>query len=131
MLDDIRAERCRKLLPRRSDLGRAFARGLERHTDDAAESPVLATTPPWVRADLDIRKLRDDETQYQDNFLPQAVAKLVKREGSHCDHWKRSEAGSSHYFRPLKYHGDGVVRQHGPNMMEETVPHTKGYYKMR
>mmetsp|Transcript_43898 Transcript_43898/g.106449 ORF Transcript_43898/g.106449 Transcript_43898/m.106449 type:complete len:273 (+) Transcript_43898:212-1030(+) len=78
-----------------------------------------------------VRKLRDDGTQYQDNFLPQAVANLVKREGGHCDHWKRAEAGSSHYFRPLKYHGDGVVRQHGPNMMEETVPHTKGYYKIR
>lgn len=78
-----------------------------------------------------IRKLRDDGAQYQDNFLPQSVANLVKREGAHCDHWKRAEAGSSHYFRPLKYHGDGTVRQHGPNMMETSAPHTEGYYKVR
>ena len=78
-----------------------------------------------------IRKLRNDDAQYQDNFLPQAIAGKVKREGTQCDHWQRKAAGSSHYFRPLKYHGDGCVRQHGPNMHQETVPHAESYYKMR
>lgn len=78
-----------------------------------------------------VRKLRSDDAQYQDNFLPQAVAGKVKREGTQCDHWKRKAAGSSHYFRPLKFHGDGVVRQHGPNMHQETDPHAESYPKIR
>ena len=78
-----------------------------------------------------IRKLRDDDVQYQDNFLPQAIAGQIKKEGTQCDQWKRSEAGCSHYFRPLKYHGDGLVRQHGPNMMAESAPHSTPYYKIR
>jgi len=78
-----------------------------------------------------IRTLRDDECQYQDNFLPQSVANHIKREGTQCDHWKRSAAGCSHYFRPLKYHGDGTVRQHGTNPYEDSVSHTEGYFKTR
>jgi hypothetical protein len=77
------------------------------------------------------RTLRDDDAQYQDNFLPQAIAKKVQMEGTTCDHWKRTSAGTSHYFRPLKYHGDGTVAQHGPNGNEDIAPHTEGYYKMR
>lgn len=78
-----------------------------------------------------IRKLRSDEAQYQDNFLPQAVANQVKREGKHCDHWKRKAAGTSNYVRPLKFHGDGTVRQHGPNMHQELAPDAESYYKIR
>jgi hypothetical protein len=77
------------------------------------------------------RKMRDDDAQYQDNFLPQAIATKVQLEGTTCDHWKRSSAGTSHYFRPLKYHGDGTVAQHGPNGNAEIAPAPKGYYKMR
>ena len=62
-----------------------------------------------------LRRGRDDSAQYQDCFLPQDVAGRVKREGKKCDQWYRDAAGASHYFRPLKYHGDGLVRQHGPN----------------
>jgi hypothetical protein len=75
--------------------------------------------------------MRRDDAQYQDNFLPQAVMAQVKKEGASCDHWKRESAGTSHYFRPLKYHGDGLVRQHGPNTAAETLPHVEGYYKLR
>ena len=78
-----------------------------------------------------VRKMRNDDCQYQDNFLPQAIAGKVKKEGVSCAHWERKAAGCSHYFRPLKYHGDGVVRQHGPNMNAKTANHTEGYYKMR
>lgn len=79
-----------------------------------------------------MRKGRDDDAQYQDNFLPQAVAgRVVTREKKSCDQWSRSEAGSSHYFRPLKYHGVGTVPEHGPNGEDDILPHTNGYYKMR
>jgi len=78
-----------------------------------------------------IRKGRDDDAQYQDVFLPQAVASKVKREGHKCDHWYRDQAGASHYFRPLKYHGNGTVRQHGPNRMAPIENDVEGYYKRR
>jgi len=100
---------------------------------DAQEAVYFAQKRGWkylVKEPV-IRTLRDDEAQYQDNFLPQSVANAIKREGKSCDQWKRSQAGVSHYFRPLKFHGDGTVRQHGTNPYEETVPHTEGYFKLR
>ena len=77
------------------------------------------------------RVLRDDDVQYQDNFLPQAVATKVQMEGTACDTWKRSNAGTSHYFRPLKYHGDATVGQYGPNGDAEIAPHVEGCFKLR
>ena len=103
------------------------------HFRNAQDAVYFAQKRGWkylVREPV-IRKLRDDEAQYQDNFLPQSVANQVKREGHQCAEWERSESGASHYFRPLKYHGDGTVRQHGPNPMEKSVPAVQGYYKMR
>ena len=100
---------------------------------DAQEAVYFAQKRGWkylVKEPV-IRTLRDDDAQYQDNFLPQAVASKIKREGTQCDHWERAEAGCSHYFRPLNYHGDGTVRQHGPNLNEKSVPHTAPYYKLR
>jgi hypothetical protein len=100
---------------------------------DAQEAVYFAQKRGWkylVKEPV-IRKLRDDGAQYQDNFLPQSVASKIKREGAQCDHWKRMDAGVSHYFRPLKYHGDGEVRQHGKSIYEETLPHTQGYFKLR
>jgi hypothetical protein len=74
---------------------------------------------------------RRDDAQYQDNFLPQAVAAKIQKEGTSCDWWHRTKSGTSHYFRPLKYHGDGVVRQHGPNMSAPIQEAPEGYYKLR
>lgn len=78
-----------------------------------------------------VRLGRDDDAQYQDCFLSQAVAARIRREKKNCDQWFREESGTSHYKRPLKYHGDGEVRQHGPNYTQEVAPHVPGYYKMR
>lgn len=77
------------------------------------------------------RVMRDDDTQYQDNFLPQAIATKVQLEGATCDQWKRSNAGTSHYIRPLNYHGDSTVGQYGPTPDAKIAPHVEGYYKMR
>jgi hypothetical protein len=100
---------------------------------DAQEAVYFAQKRGWkylVKEPV-IRTLRDDGAQYQDNFLPQAIASQIKREGASCDQWKRQESGSSHYFRPLKYHGNGTVRQHGASPFEESVPHTPTYFKLR
>lgn len=78
-----------------------------------------------------LRYGRSDDAQYQDNFLPQAITGQIRRERAKCDHWHRSKAGASHYMRPLKYHGDGLVPQFGPNGDAKTAPDVEGQYKMR
>jgi len=78
-----------------------------------------------------MRKGRSDDAQYQDNFLSQAVGRRLRTEKKSCDQWSRTEAGTSHYFRPLKYHGDGTVPQYGPNGDAQTAEAPKGYYKLR
>jgi ETC complex I subunit conserved region len=77
------------------------------------------------------RYARRDDAQYQDNFLPQAVAAMVRQQGTACEQWSRESSMTSHYFRPLKYHGNGTVQQHGPNGNAEIAPHVPGCYKMR
>lgn len=78
-----------------------------------------------------LRSMRTDGVQYQDNFLPQAVAYKVRADSTKCDHWQRNAAGASHYFRPLKYHGDGEVPQHGLNGDTPVAPDAESYYKIR
>ena len=101
--------------------------------DTAEDAKYFAEKRGWkfiIEAPI-IRKGRDDDAQYQDVFLPQNVAGKVKREGKKCDHWYRSAAGASHYFRPLKYHGDGIVRQHGPDREAPIEKDVASYYKLR
>ncbi|CAB9521777.1 sulfur protein 4, mitochondrial [Seminavis robusta] len=78
-----------------------------------------------------MRQVRDDGAQYQDNFLPQAVAARVAKERTQCDQWKREAAGASHYYRPLRYHGQGVVPQYGTNPDADSAPPVESYYKLR
>lgn len=77
------------------------------------------------------RTSRTDDAQYQDNFLPQRIAALVQRERTQTKQWERSQACTSHYMRPLTYHGDGLVPQHGLNPNEPIAKHVPGIYKMR
>jgi hypothetical protein len=100
---------------------------------NAADAAYFAKKRGWkfiVKQPIP-RFARRDDAQYQDNFLPQAVAAQIQKEGAQCDHWHRTSSGSSHYFRPLTYHGDGIVRQHGTSPAAKTLPHVEGYYKIR
>ena len=101
--------------------------------DTASEAVYFAKKRGWnYRVDRPrFRQPRDDAAQYQDVFLPQVVASKLKKQGKQCAHWERPNAGASHYTRPLKYHGDGLVRQHGPNREEAIAPDVESYYKMR
>jgi hypothetical protein len=106
---------------------------LQMHFRNAADAVYFAKKRGWdyvVEAPI-MRKGRSDDAQYQDNFLSQAVARRVRKEKKNCDEWYRPEAGTSHYFRPLKYHGDGTVPQHGPNGDAPIADHVAGYYKRR
>lgn len=73
----------------------------------------------------------DGEVEYQDNFLPKIVTKKLQRDKTKCDWFERSAAGTSHYFRPLKYHGDGKVPQYGPSGKAPVAPDAESYYKLR
>ena len=106
---------------------------LQMHFRNAQDAVYFAKKRGWdyVVAKPIMRKGRSDDAQYQDNFLSQAVARRVRVEKKSCDEWSRTEAGTSHYFRPLKYHGDGTVVQHGPNGEAPIAKHAEGYYKTR
>lgn len=106
---------------------------LQMSFDTAMDAKYFCEKRGWnfVIEEPIIRKGRDDDAQYQDVFLPQNVSAKLKVEGMKCNHWYRESSGASHYFRPLKFHGDGVVRQHGLNREMEIVKDVEGGYKMR
>jgi len=101
--------------------------------ETAAEAVYLAKKRGWnyVVQEPTRRPVPMNGTQYQDNFLPRTTTAQMKKDRKQCDLWKRSAAGTSHYFRPLRYHGEGVVPQHGPNGEDESMVHVEGYYKRR
>eukprot|EP01039_Chlorochromonas_danica_P011004 gene11004-12252_t len=51
---------------------------------------------------------------YKHNFLDKRTMEQMKKEGPSTKIWEAPTYGESHWFMPLKYHGDGVVTQHGP-----------------
>lgn len=78
------------------------------------------------------RVMRDDDAQYQDNFLPPAVVAQLQKEGVQTKEWQRTAAATSHYFRPLNYHGTQPVRQHGPTGTTAPIaPYVPSMYKRR
>jgi hypothetical protein len=101
--------------------------------DSASEAVYFAKKRGWqfVVEEPILRNGRNDGAQYQDNFLPQTVVAKLKRDATQCKHWERQHSGTSHYDRPLKYHGDGEVPQHGPNATQALDKHVEGYYKLR
>jgi len=106
---------------------------LQMYFENASAAVYFAKKRGWkyVVEEPRMRKGRDDNAQYQDNFLPQDIALKVRQQKKDCNHWSREKAGTSNYFRPLKYHGCGIVAQHGPNGDANTVNHVEGKYKMR
>jgi len=72
----------------------------------------------------DKKKNRDRKigtNYYAHNFLPAAVEAKLRSEGKNTQHFANPKGAMSNYFRPLKFHGDGQVRQHGPNPYEESM----------
>ena len=56
----------------------------------------------------------EGQLSYSHNFLPLDVENLIKKEGkkSHV-HFKHPTGRRSNWVKTLKYHGNGVVPQHG------------------
>jgi len=55
------------------------------------------------------------ETKYAHNFLAKLAEYEVKVHGKKVTRFDFAKPNSSHYFRPLTYHGDAECRQHGLN----------------
>jgi NADH dehydrogenase (ubiquinone) Fe-S protein 4 len=51
---------------------------------------------------------------YKHNFLDKRTAAEVQKLGHKTQIFEMPSFGESHWFMPLKYHGDGEVIQHGP-----------------
>jgi len=107
--------------------------GLQMYFETASEAVYFAKKRGWnfVVEEPILRPGRNDDAQYQDCFLPQTVTAKLRNEEKDCDHWKRQASGTSHYMRPLKYHGDGEVEQFGPNGLKDKAPHVDSYFKIR
>lgn len=54
------------------------------------------------------------ENKYSHNFLSVTAEYELKTLGTKTKRWKFKSPHSSHYFRPLTYHGDKECPQHGP-----------------
>jgi hypothetical protein len=78
-------------------------------------------TPGWeidIQEPVETGKF-DGQLAYSHNFLPLDVENLIKREGkkSHV-HFKHPTGRRSNWVKTLKYHGNGVVAQHGGEAKE-------------
>jgi len=71
-----------------------------------------------------------DIMMYDENFLTR-IAKNDLKKGMDSDFWARAASFKSHYYRPLKFHGDGEVRQHGNNQLQEKDPEVEGHQVVR
>lgn len=59
------------------------------------------------------RDKRYGTNTYSHNFLQKAVEADLKKNGTETTNFRKEKPDASHYFRPLKFHGDGECRQHG------------------
>lgn len=101
--------------------------------DTKEQAVFFAKKRGWsyeVSAEIE-RDYEEGEVEYQDNFLSKVVARKVQTDGIKCNWFERSESGASHYFRPLKYHGNGKVAQYGPNGENAVDKDVEGQYKRR
>jgi NADH dehydrogenase (ubiquinone) Fe-S protein 4 len=60
-----------------------------------------------------VRDKRYGTNTYSHNFLFKHVEADIKANGMDCEHFVKAKPHKSHYFRPLKFHGDGECVQHG------------------
>ena len=103
-------------------------------TTDLYGSHANKMSPYWPEDDMRYRKEKDNADDYAENFLPKAVKHHLATEKMGADFFARDHSGASHYFRPLKYHGDGIVRQHGPKQDptgEEIAEDVEGWRSRR
>lgn len=91
-------------------------------------STRLQNSPNWPENDKRFIRNKDNWGGYDENFLPAAVKHRIAVEKMNLDYYARDQSGASHYFRPLRYHGDGVVPQWGPNggVPPNPLPEVKG-----
>lgn len=85
-------------------------------TFDTKEQAIMFAEKRGLKYDVKERPKRIREfgtNYYAHNFLDQEQEAILREEGKATDYFNNAKSGASHYFRPLKYHGDGTVKQHG------------------
>ena len=94
--------------------------------DTADEAVAFASKQGWpyeVKKSIASKRRRSMGTNYYaHNFLPptaEAHMKLATANKTNATIWNKEAPHQSHYFRPLKFHGNGTVRQHGPTDCHE------------
>ena len=83
--------------------------------ETAEQAARFATKMGWafeVAAPIERNKQYGTNT-YSHNFLQKWVETDLKVNGTETKHFARPRPNASHYFRPLKFHGDGECVQHG------------------
>jgi NADH dehydrogenase (ubiquinone) Fe-S protein 4 len=89
--------------------------------DTAEEAQAYAEKHGWEMELEEPAALGDfsGKISYSHNFLPLDIENMVKREGkkSHVQ-FKHPTGRRSNWVKTLKYHGDGVVAQHGGEAKE-------------
>jgi len=102
--------------------------------DNPEQAVAFAKKRGWnyeVAAENHVRE-EYGQTSYEDNFLSKRVKAKIRAGGlKKCDWFNRPAAGTSHYVRPLNYHGTGRVPQYGPNGGDAIAPDAPSYYKQR
>lgn len=83
--------------------------------ETAEQAERFATKMGWpceVNAPIVRNKVYGTNT-YSHNFLQKWVETDLKQNGLETRHFHKPHPNASHYFRPLKFHGDGECIQHG------------------
>ena len=73
--------------------------------------------PGWkfdVLAESPNRTMEMDHHNYSQNFLSKVDSLIIARDGHKTTLFDAPGYGNSNWFQALKYHGDGIVEQHGP-----------------
>jgi len=83
--------------------------------DSADEAKNFAIKNGWdfeLHETPEVRTVAGNKA-YSHNFLPKAFEETLREEGTKNKIFTRDAPNSSHFYRYLKYHGDGEIPFHG------------------
>ena len=85
--------------------------------ESADDAIFYAKKQGWkyeVRKEQDFHTIDFGTNTYAHNFLPPNTLIQLKKQGVNNKIFENPAYGKSHWFMPLKFHGDGEVVQFGP-----------------
>lgn len=91
--------------------------------DTKDEAIAFANKQQWKYDLTETEELtdKDGKLSYSYNFLPENIQHRMAEEGTKVSsHFTHPGSGKSHFVKTLKYHGVGVVAQHGGDVSSTT-----------